>query len=499
MPRITATVIRLIILPHAVYWDYAGVIRDAVKPVHSNVFVGELRPENSFEHAPAARQGSSCCSGDGQDAEHDDRRGASSQKNQGSPSAGSCIAKRGFGVETGCCTDGCVQMQRSEGGRVDEQDGEDCLRMGNYVVAGVRSPGAAGAAEGDEPTVVVYIGEEGPELTRLMLENAGFRFLLFKATGQDEGGGMVRGDALTDSVRALKRRYYLMMKAKDAERVGIVVATTAVEGYRAMVQRLKTIIRAAGKRPYVFYVGKLNPAKLANFPEMDALVLVASPETCAAVDTGEYWKPLITPMECEIALVKGRTWTGQYDFDFRPLLATALPEAPLRSENGGDSDQEEEEISHSLTAGTLTVRSAGTMMALSAGEVMMTTRTFRGLDLSEGLDRSLDLVQGRVGIASGYSHEPSATSNQLHHTCMTDGTTVPAHMLGHASAVNYVVAGTEEGRARGDGVIGECHLKEGRSATTASLVGGADVSANDDMDMLRVADQVDDFFALLAS
>ena len=497
MPRITAIVIRLIILPHAVYWDYADVIRDAVKPVHSNVFVGELRPENSFEHAPAARQGSSCCSGEGQNAEHDEGRGASSQKNQGSPLAGACIAKRGCGAKTGCNTNGCVQMQRKEGGRVDEQDGVDFLRMGNYVVAGARSPGAAGAAEGDEPTVVVYIGEEGPELTRLMLENAAFRFLLFKTKGQDEGGGMVRGDALTDSARALKRRYYLMMKAKDAERLGIVVATTAVQGYGAMVQRLKTIIRAAGKRPYVFYVGKLNPAKLANFPEMDALVLVASPETCAAVDTGEYWKPLITPMECEIALVKGRTWTGQYDFDFRPLLATALPEAPLRSENGGDSDQEEEEISHSLTAGTLTVRSAGTVMALRAGEVMMTTRTFRGLDLSEGLDRSLDLVQGRVGIASGYSHEPSATSNQLHHTSITDGTTVPAHMQGHASAVNYVVAGTGEGRARGDGVGGECHLKERRSGMTEDR--GADVSANDDMDMLRVADQVDDFFALLAS
>ena len=497
MPRITATVNRLIILPHAVYWDYADVIRDAVQPVHSNVFVGELRPENSFEHAPAARQGSSCCSGDGQDAEHDEGRGASSQKNQGSPSAGACIAKRGCGAETGCSTDGCVKMLRSEGGGVDEQDGEEYLRMGNYVVAGARSPGAAGAAEGDEPTVVVYIGEEGPELTRLMLENAAFRFLLFKTKGPDEGGGMVRGDALTDSARALKRRYYLMMKAKDAERMGIVVATTAVQGYGAMVQRLKTIIRAAGKRAYVFYVGKLNPAKLANFPEMDALVLVASPETCAAVDSGEYWKPLITPMECEIALVKGRTWTGQYDFDFRPLLATALPEAPLRSGNGGDSDDEEEEISHSLTAGTLTVRSAGTVMALSAGEVMMTTRTFRGLDLSEGLGRSLDLVQGRVGIASGYSHEPSATSNQLHHTSITDGTTVPAHMQGHASAVNYVVAGTGEGRARGDGVGGECHLKERRSVTTEDR--GADVSANDDMDMLRVADQVDDFFALLAS
>ena len=54
-------------------------------------------------------------------------------------------------------------------------------------------------------------------------------------------------------------------------------------------------------------------------------VLVASPETCAAVNAEDYWKPLITPMECEIALIKGRSWTGDYAFDFRPLLATPLP------------------------------------------------------------------------------------------------------------------------------------------------------------------------------
>jgi hypothetical protein len=48
-----------------------------------------------------------------------------------------------------------------------------------------------------------------------------------------------------------------------------------------------------------------------------------------AVDAADYWKPLITPMECEIALVRGRSWTGQYDFDFRPLLATPLPQVFL--------------------------------------------------------------------------------------------------------------------------------------------------------------------------
>ena len=83
---------------------------------------------------------------------------------------------------------------------------------------------------------------------------------------------------LQDRARALKRRYFLMMKAKDAARIGVVVATTSVAGYSEMVERLKTVIRAAGKRAYVFYVGKISPAKLANFAEMDALVM-----SCAAL------------------------------------------------------------------------------------------------------------------------------------------------------------------------------------------------------------------------
>lgn len=90
---------------------------------------------------------------------------------------------------------------------------------------------------------------------------------------------------MQDSARALKRRYFLMMKAKDAARIGVVVATTSVAGYSEMVERLKTVIRAAGKRAYVFYVGKISPAKLANFAEMDALVMqCAAPPCCMPHD-----------------------------------------------------------------------------------------------------------------------------------------------------------------------------------------------------------------------
>ena len=220
-------------------------------------------------------------------------------------------------------------------------------------------------------------------------------------------------------------------------------------------------------------------------------------------------------MECEIALIKGRSWTGDYAFDFRPLLATPLPEARARGREGSASDDDDADITHSLTAGTVTVRAAGTVMALSAGEMMMATRSFKGLDVNEGLERPLDIVQGRVGIASGYSHEPAAATNQLHATSVTEST--PLHMQGHANDINYRPAApvsksvgeqggvprtAEEGAAeRADACAP--HGQRGVEAADSHVVVGEDVESrgqgDEDSDMLRVAADVDDFLDLLAS
>ena len=40
-------------------------------------------------------------------------------------------------------------------------------------------------------------------------------------------------------------------------------------------RRLKSVIKAAGKRSYTFAVGKINVPKLANFADIDAFVVVA--------------------------------------------------------------------------------------------------------------------------------------------------------------------------------------------------------------------------------
>ena len=54
---------------------------------------------------------------------------------------------------------------------------------------------------------------------------------------------------------------------------------------------------------YTVAVGKLNVAKMANFLEIDLYVLVACPEN-SLVDSQEFYKPVVTPYEMEIACLR---------------------------------------------------------------------------------------------------------------------------------------------------------------------------------------------------
>lgn len=111
----------------------------------------------------------------------------------------------------------------------------------------------------------------------------------------------------------------MIEKAKDAERVGILIGTLGVKDYLAILDRLSSAIRSAGKKCYKFVVGKLNVAKLANFSDIDVFVLVACPEN-SLIDSSEMFQPVVTPFEMELACNSSREWTGDYEVDFRQLL-----------------------------------------------------------------------------------------------------------------------------------------------------------------------------------
>lgn len=160
---------------------------------------------------------------------------------------------------------------------------------------------------------VLYIGEESLFFTNCIYTWNQCTFYSYSPEAQ------IARQETSDVNRLLMKRYYMVEKTKDAQIIGILVGTLGVANYLQVIARLKTLIEAAGKKSYTFVVGKLNVAKLANFAEVEAFVLVACPEN-TLLDSAEFYQPVVTPFELEIACNPLRQWTGDYVTDFHDLL-----------------------------------------------------------------------------------------------------------------------------------------------------------------------------------
>lgn len=116
--------------------------------------------------------------------------------------------------------------------------------------------------------------------------------------------------------------------------------TRSPAAYLPLISHLRKLIASQQKKSYTVAVGKLNPAKLANFMEVECFVLVACPENtlidskvrwpraCAhrvrsrASQSQEFLRPIVTPFELELALTS-KDWTGDYILDFTSLLSSS--------------------------------------------------------------------------------------------------------------------------------------------------------------------------------
>jgi len=162
---------------------------------------------------------------------------------------------------------------------------------------------------------VVYVGNpESLLLTAVLMTFTRCRCVTFDPQ-QNE---MSDVDARHSS-KALARRYYLVERARDAQRVGILIATLGVANHLDVASQLETTIRQAGKTVYRFVVGKPNTEKLANFSDIDIFVLIACAEN-SLIDSKEFFQPIVTPFEMELACNPHRQWTATCELDFRQLL-----------------------------------------------------------------------------------------------------------------------------------------------------------------------------------
>ncbi|KDQ27431.1 hypothetical protein PLEOSDRAFT_51229 [Pleurotus ostreatus PC15] len=271
------------------------------------------------------------------------------------------------------------------------------------------------------PTLILYVGPESLHLTNLLITHS------FSTVYRYDPNIQVVIVESTKTNKMLMRRYTAVQKARDADVIGILVGTLGVASYLPLITHIRTTLKKAQKKSYTISVGKLNPAKLANFMEIECFVLVACPEN-SIIDSKEFLRPIVTPYELQISLQAEPTWTGRYVLDFGELLN----EPVQQDENTSDDDTNRPVFSlmtgtyrHAKKYGaatpdidtltnsdstTVVVRSQDNTVARlgdSAAADFLTTRSYQGLEMRLGEDAPGVLEQGRSGIARGYQDDHS--------------------------------------------------------------------------------------------
>ncbi|KAJ5175026.1 2-(3-amino-3-carboxypropyl)histidine synthase subunit 2 [Penicillium canariense] len=153
---------------------------------------------------------------------------------------------------------------------------------------------------------------------------------------------------------AVRRRYAILTSLNTVPIWGILINTLSVKNYLHIVEHVKEQIAAAGKKSYMFVVGKLNAAKVANFSEIGGWVVIGCWES-SLVDSRDFWKPVITPFELELALKSDaeRVWTGLWQSDFQAILDKPAEEELNEDEQTISNDttiDEEEDMSEPESA-----------------------------------------------------------------------------------------------------------------------------------------------------
>ncbi|XP_037528856.1 2-(3-amino-3-carboxypropyl)histidine synthase subunit 2 [Rhipicephalus sanguineus] len=303
-----------------------------------------------------------------------------------------------------------------------QQDVKNCSR-GTHVITKCSRTFCIPENTSLEDHSILFIGPENRTLTNIV-----FTFNNCACYSYDPKTRETRRESLTVN-RQLMRRYYLIEKAKDASIVGILAGTLGVQNYLSAIGHLKKLIRNAGKKPYTLVTGKLNVAKLANFQEIDVYVLVACPEN-TLLDSKEFFRPIVTPFELELALNPSRQWSQTFSASFSDIL----PGGELYLELEEQSSQPEYDVSlvtgkirslgvegkaddeGSTTGGTL-VAKEGTVAVpqlhiAAAGEYLM-NRTWQGLETRLGQTPAATISKGQVGLAAGYVGEGEGGHAQM--------------------------------------------------------------------------------------
>jgi 2-(3-amino-3-carboxypropyl)histidine synthase len=108
--------------------------------------------------------------------------------------------------------------------------------------------------------------------------------------------------------KILRQRYAMILKFKDAKRIGIIVGLKSGQINLNLAKRLKALLQESGKNCTLIACSELIPESIQSFTDLDGIVETACPRV-AIDDRSRYHKPVVNLEEALIAIGK-KSWEG---------------------------------------------------------------------------------------------------------------------------------------------------------------------------------------------
>ncbi|VDP27563.1 unnamed protein product [Heligmosomoides polygyrus] len=150
----------------------------------------------------------------------------------------------------------------------------------------------------------------------------------------------------------------------------------------------------------------VNVPKLSNFADIDVFILLSCPFGIM-LDSSDYFRPVLSMFEAEIALNPSKTWfgDGKWCADFTQFIGDSIG---AHENDGADVSL----VTGKIRALNLPQKAAedGQVVPYDSGDYFKNS-TWRGLDDGVRLDEPTKVEEGRMGTALGYDTEPTKECN----------------------------------------------------------------------------------------
>ncbi|KRZ21054.1 Diphthamide biosynthesis protein 2 [Trichinella pseudospiralis] len=223
--------------------------------------------------------------------------------------------------------------------------------------------------------------------------------------------------------KTLRKRLYGIEKAREAKTIGILFGSLSLPNRLELADRMKQLCKQTNKRCYMFNVGQLTVAKLANFPNVQVFIYITCPYS-TVLDCADFYRPIVTVFEFEIACNSDKFWN--------PIsgMLCSFSESTSTTDGVSEMTNQMDKCTVSLISGRVESKlenfhdeSTSAMSLLPqnmeitqifASNDFLQSRSWKGLEEKIGETPVEAVIEGRSGLAAGYTTEPNYFPSSLH-------------------------------------------------------------------------------------